>query len=53
VYSTVGDLILLFFLHIEHANWRRELIQELSGDSRRDAIDIYDDIDLRELKEAY
>ncbi|MGYP000919018562 len=32
---------------------RREFIQELRGDSRREAIDIYDHIDLRELKEAY
>lgn len=32
---------------------RREFIQELRGDSRREAIDIYDHIDLKELKEAY
>jgi integrase/recombinase XerD len=31
---------------------RREFIQELRGDSRREAIDIYDYIDLKELKEA-
>jgi len=31
----------------------REFIQELRGDSRREAIDIYDHIDLKELKEAY
>ena len=32
---------------------RREFIQELRGDSRREAIDIYDHIDLEELKETY
>jgi integrase/recombinase XerD len=32
---------------------RREFIQELRGDSRKEAIDIYDHIDLKELKEAY
>ena len=32
---------------------RREFIQELRGDSRREAIDIYDHIDLEEMKEAY
>ena len=32
---------------------RREFIQELRGDSWREALDIYDHIDLKELKEAY
>jgi integrase/recombinase XerD len=32
---------------------RREFIQELRGDSRREAIDIYNHIDLKGLKEAY
>lgn len=32
---------------------RREFIQELRGDARREAIDIYNHIDLKELKEAY
>jgi len=32
---------------------RREFIQELCGDSWREAIDIHDRIDLKELKEAY
>jgi integrase/recombinase XerD len=32
---------------------RRELIQELRGDARREAIDIYDHIDEKELREAY
>ena len=31
---------------------RREFIQELRGDSRREAIDIYDHIDLKEPNEA-
>jgi integrase/recombinase XerD len=32
---------------------QREFIQELRGDTRGDAIDIYDHIDERELREAY
>ncbi len=32
---------------------RREFIQELRGDKRRETIDIYDHIDICELKEAY
>jgi integrase/recombinase XerD len=33
---------------------RRESIQELRGDdARQEALDIYDHIDLKELKEAY
>jgi integrase/recombinase XerD len=31
----------------------REFIQELRGDKRRDAIDIYDHIDGDELRRAY
>jgi integrase/recombinase XerD len=31
----------------------REMIQELRGDVRRDAIDIYDHIDEEELKTNY
>ena len=31
----------------------REFIQELRGDVRREAIDIYDHIDKKELKESY
>jgi len=42
-----------FTTHLRRAGMRREFIQELRGDSRREAIDIYDHIDLRELKEAY
>ncbi len=32
---------------------RRELIKELRGDARRDAMDIYDHIGLKEQKHAY
>jgi integrase/recombinase XerD len=42
-----------FCTHLFRAGMRREFIQELRGDSRREAIDIYDHIDLKELKEAY
>jgi integrase/recombinase XerD len=31
----------------------RNFIQELRGDSRKDAIDVYDHIGLDELKEGY
>jgi len=36
-----------FTTHLRRAGMRREFIQELRGDSRREAIDIYDHIDLR------
>ncbi len=42
-----------FTTHLRRAGMRREFIQELRGDSRKEAIDIYDHIDLKELKEAY
>jgi len=32
---------------------RREFIEELRGDSRKDTFDLYNHIDLNELKEAY
>jgi len=41
-----------FTAHLRQAGMRREFIQELMGDSRMEAIDIYDHIDLKELKEA-
>jgi integrase/recombinase XerD len=31
----------------------REFIQELRGDVRKEAIDIYDHIDKKELRESY
>ena len=42
-----------FATHLKQAGMRREFIQELMSDSRMEAIDIYDHIDLKELKEAY
>ena len=42
-----------FCTHLFRAGMRREYIKELRGDSRRDAFDIYNHIDLKELKEAY
>jgi integrase/recombinase XerD len=42
-----------FTTHLRRAGMTREFIQELRGDSRRDAIDIYDHIDKEELREAY
>jgi integrase/recombinase XerD len=39
--------------HLRRAGMRREFIQELRGDARREAIDIYDHIDHKELREAY
>jgi integrase/recombinase XerD len=31
----------------------REFIQELRGDLRKEAIDIYDHIDIKELRDSY
>ena len=42
-----------FTTHLRRASMPREFIQELRGDVRREAIDIYDHIDLKELKESY
>jgi integrase/recombinase XerD len=42
-----------FTTHLRRAGMSREFIQELRGDRRRDAIDIYDHIDKEELREAY
>jgi integrase/recombinase XerD len=42
-----------FTTHLRRAGMPREFIQELRGDMRRDAIDIYDHIDKKELKESY
>ena len=39
--------------HLFRAGMRREFIKELRGDSRKEAFDIYNHIDLKELKEAY
>ncbi|HHT9139082.1 MAG TPA: tyrosine-type recombinase/integrase [Candidatus Wunengus sp. YC60] len=42
-----------FTTHLRRAGMSREFIQELRGDRRKDAIDIYDHIDLSELKNCY
>jgi len=42
-----------FTTYLRRNNMRRELIQELRGDSRNATIDIYDHIDKKELKRAY
>lgn len=42
-----------FCTHLFRAGMRREYIKELRGDSRKDAFDLYNHIDLKELKEAY
>ena len=42
-----------FTTHMRRAGMPREFIQELRGDVRREAIDIYDHIDKNELRESY
>jgi integrase/recombinase XerD len=42
-----------FTTHLRRNGMRREFLQELRGDSRNQAIDIYDHIDRKELKRAY
>ncbi|MDD1751571.1 MAG: tyrosine-type recombinase/integrase [Methanotrichaceae archaeon] len=42
-----------FTTHLRRAGMPREFIQELRGDVRREAIDIYDHIDPKELRESY
>jgi integrase/recombinase XerD len=42
-----------FTTHLRRAGMPRELIQELRGDVRKEAIDIYDHIDKKELRESY
>lgn len=42
-----------FTTHLRRSGMKREFIQELRGDTRGDAIDIYDHIDEEELREAY
>jgi integrase/recombinase XerD len=41
-----------FTTHLRRAGMPREFIRELRGDVRKEAIDIYDHIDLKELKES-
>lgn len=42
-----------FTTHLRRAGMPREFIQELRGDVRREAMDIYDHIDKKELRESY
>ncbi|HOI69297.1 MAG TPA: tyrosine-type recombinase/integrase [Methanothrix sp.] len=42
-----------FTTHLRRAGMSREFIQELRGDVRKEAIDIYDHIDRKELRESY
>lgn len=42
-----------FTTHLRRSGMQREFIQELRGDTRGDAIDVYDHIDRKELREAY
>lgn len=42
-----------FTTHLRRNGIRRELLKELRGDSRREAVDIYDHIDRKELRRAY
>ncbi|MFW6117221.1 MAG: tyrosine-type recombinase/integrase [Thermoproteota archaeon] len=42
-----------FTTHLRRNGIRRELLKELRGDSRGEAVDIYDHIDRKELKRAY
>ena len=39
--------------HLRRAGMSREFIQELRGDARREAIDVYDHIDIGELRREY
>ena len=42
-----------FCTHLFRNGMRREYIKELRGDSRKEAFDLYNHIDLKELKEVY
>jgi integrase/recombinase XerD len=42
-----------FTTQLRRNGMRRELIQELRGDSRSEAVDVYDHIDKKELKRSY
>lgn len=42
-----------FTTHLRKSGMKREFIKELRGDTRGDAIDIYDHIDRTELRQAY
>ena len=42
-----------FTTHLRRAGMNREFIKELRGDTRGEAVDIYDHIDRKELRQAY
>ena len=42
-----------FTTHLRRNGLRREYLKELRGDARREAVDIYDHIDKKELRRAY
>lgn len=42
-----------FTTHLRRNGLEREFLKELRGDSRGEAVDIYDHIDIKELKRAY
>lgn len=42
-----------FTTHLRRNGIRREFLKELRGDTRKEAVDIYDHIDRKELKRAY
>lgn len=42
-----------FTTHLRRAKMPREFIQELRGDRRKDAVDIYDHIEVEELRRTY
>lgn len=42
-----------FTTHLRRAGMPREFIQELRGDRRKDAVDIYDHIEIEELRRMY
>lgn len=42
-----------FTTHLRRNGLNREFLKELRGDSRREAVDIYDHIDHKELRRAY
>jgi integrase/recombinase XerD len=42
-----------FVTHLLRAGMSRDFVKELRGDARKEAIDIYNHIDKKELKESY
>jgi integrase/recombinase XerD len=42
-----------FATHLKRAGLSNEFIHELRGDVRKEAIDIYDHIDKKEMRESY